>query len=149
MNGSVRALLDAARSGLREAVRPEMLSDHARAQLAAVMDILAKLARMSDWAPVIVREERNALEAAIADVESRAAAAGLSLPPGRAGDDRSAACRDRIRQLSDWVFEAVPPGDVRNQLDAALRAGLRAAVGAERRHVPSTDFSAMTEAKDN
>lgn len=148
MNGSVAALLDAVRRGLRESVQPELGSDHARVQLAAVLDILAKLERMADWAPTIVREEHEALEAAIDDVAFRARAAGLTLPAGHAGTGSLDACRDRIRQLSDWVFDAVPPGELRDRLDAALRAGLRAAVAAERRHVPRTDFSAMTEAKE-
>jgi hypothetical protein len=57
--------------------------------------------------------------------------------------------RDRVRQLSDWVFDAVPPGELRSELDAALSSGLRAAVAAERRRIPRTDFAAMTESKES
>lgn len=147
MNGPVSALLAAARRSLESAVRPELHSDHARSQLAGVLDILAKLERMTDWAPAMLREEQLALQAAVAAVESRAAAAGLALPATPAGDDL-AQWQARSRQLSDWLYDTVPAGALRDELDAALRAGLRAAVAAERRHVPRTDFSAMTESKE-
>lgn len=54
----------------------------------------------------------------------------------------------RIRLLTGWLFDTVPPGPQRDELDALLRNTLREAVAAERRHVPRTDFSSMTESKE-
>ena len=147
MNGPVSALLAAARRALEVAVRPELASDHARSQLAGVLDILAKLERMSDWAPAMLQDEQQALQVAVAAVEARAAAAGLALPAPPAGDGL-ALWQARSRQLSDWLYDHVPAGALRDEIDATLRAGLREAVAAERRHVPRTDFSAMTASKE-
>lgn len=150
MNGPVSALLQAAQRSLLDAVRPELHSDHARSQLAGVLEILAKLERMTDWAPVMLREEQQALDAAAARFEAKAAEAGLVLPgaaPGGAG--ARAASQARCRQLSDWLYDTQAPGPLRDALDACLRVGLREAVAAERRHVPRTDFTAMTESKES
>jgi len=149
MIGTVSALLEAARRSLRDAVQPELRSDHARSQLAGAMDILSKLERMADWAPVMLREESAALQQCIAAFEARAVAAGLVLPNGStAPDDPLASIQARMRQLSDWLFDDVPEGSLRNELDALMRAGLREAVAAERRHVPRADFSSMTESRE-
>lgn len=148
MIGPVPALLEAACRGLREAVQPELQTDHARSQLAAVLDILSKLAHMTDWAPHILREEDQALAAGIAAVQARAAAQGHTFP-ARAVDPAAAdAQADRARVLSDWIFETVPAGAQRDEYEQLLRHALRAAVAAERRHVPRSDFSAMTSSKE-
>lgn len=147
MNGSVASLLSAARRGLMESVAPELSSPHARSQLAATLDILSKLERMADWSPTIGREEGEALQATAAAVHRLAAEAGLDLP-ARVPDSLEGE-RERIRQQCDWLFAADLPAAERARLDAAMRAGLRAAVAAERRHVPRTDFSAMTGAKED
>lgn len=145
---SVAGLLAAAQRGLRQAVQPELQSDHARAQLAAVQDILSKLERMADWSAVIPREEQEALAQGIAAFEQQAHAAGLVLPaPAEAGDSLDAA-QARTRQLTDWLYASVPAGAKRDALDRVLHDALRQAVAAERRHVPRTDFSAMTESKE-
>lgn len=150
MSIQVSSLLAVARQGLLQAVRPELHSDYARSQLAAVMDILSKLERMADWSSVIQREEREALDATAAAVQVHADSLGLAsqMPAATAADDTVEASRDRARQLTDWVFETLPPGAARDEFDKRLREGLRNAVAAERRHVPRTDFSTMTDSKE-
>ena len=51
MNGSLPALVEALRRALREEVAPDVAGDHARTQLAAVVDILGKLEAMIVWSP--------------------------------------------------------------------------------------------------
>jgi len=51
MNFSLAALFQGARRALAEGVMPETTSDHARAQLAGVLDILGKLEGMVVWSP--------------------------------------------------------------------------------------------------
>lgn len=149
MNITVAALLQAARRSLAEAVRPELQSDHALSQLAAVQDVLGKLERMADWASVIATEEAAALASGLAAFETRAADAGLVCPFAAPGSVASLAdLKARSRECADWLFTTVPPGALRDELDALLRAALREAVAAERRHVPRTDFSAMTGSKE-
>jgi hypothetical protein len=150
MNTDAAALLAAARRALQAAVRPELHSDHARSQLAGVLDILAKLERMTDWAPALLDDEACLLAQAEHALAQRAATHGLALPPSDEGvplHPRQAR-HSRARQLSDWVFDTVPAGPAQRDLEALWRAGLHEAVRAERRHVPRTDFSAMTESKE-
>jgi len=149
VNGSAAALLEAARRALREAVLPELHSDHARSQLAGAMDILAKLERMTEWTPAILRGEADALARGTAAFEARAAALGLQPPRATAEDDCLETRRAHARALSDWLYDAVTDRIARAELDALLRASLREAVAAERRHVPRTDFSSMTGSRED
>jgi hypothetical protein len=144
MNGSVPALLSAARRALVQTVQPALQDEHARSQLAAIIDLLAKLERLADWSPAVVQEERGALMAAVAKVQATAAAAGVSAPHLNDSQDSVEAARALVRKLSDWAFDEVAPGPVQEQLERELREGLRAAVAAERRHVARTDFSKLT-----
>ncbi|MBS0449984.1 MAG: hypothetical protein JSS14_01610 [Proteobacteria bacterium] len=144
----VGALLAAAQQGLKQAVQPELQSDHGRAQLAAVLDILSKLERMVDWSGAMLHEEEAALAHGIVAFEQRARLAGMRLPAAPQEADPLEAARARSRQLADWLFGTVPAGATLDALDGLLRGALRQAVAAERRHVPRTDFSAMTESKE-
>lgn len=149
MNATPTGLLEAARRALREAVRPMLADEHARTQLAAVDDILSKLQRMTAWRPALLQEEADALRQGEALFTARALALGLVPPPAAGEADAPDAPQARARQLSDWLYDHVPPGAGRDELDALLRAALRQAVAAERRHIPRTDFSAMTGSKDD
>lgn len=151
MNAAVPELLRAAARVLRERVAPELRSDLARGQLAAVLDVLGKLERMTDWSSAIVDEEQAALDALAAQVETCLVGAGLAASPDPAGPGAVPVerARERVRALIDRAFDAVPPGDLRERVDGLLRDGLRDAVAAERRHVPRMDFSAMTGSKED
>lgn len=148
MNTTPAALLEAARRALRDAVRPVLADEHARTQLAAVDDILSKLQRMTAWQPALEREEGDALREGEAQFTERALALGFA-PPAPIDAGAADASQQRARQLSDWLYDSVPAGAARDELDALLRAALRQAVAAERRHIPRTDFSAMTGSKDD
>ena len=146
MSGTVASLLQAVRRSLREAVQPELSSDHARSQLAGAADILSKLEKMTDWSAAMRCEEQHALEDGISAVMQRAAAKGIVLPPpsDASSDNTLSASHARMRQLIDWSFDANLEASVRREIDALLRRALRDAVAAQRRRVLPTDFSSMT-----
>jgi hypothetical protein len=150
MNMALPALLEALRRSLRETVQPELRSDHARSQLAGVLDILGKLERMTDWLPAIEQEEHDALVKGLDAVAKLAAAAHVSLPSGPepATGNATEACRERLRRLSDWLFEAELAPAIRNEMDALARAALRESIAAQRRRIPRTDFSSMTASSE-
>jgi hypothetical protein len=146
MNIPLPALIEALRCSLRDAVQPELQSDHARSQLAGVVDILGKLERMADWLPAVAREEQAALDDGLHAVASLAASADVSLPDGArpmAGDTPERT-QERLRLLSDWLFEADIALDLRNEMEARLRSALRASLAAQRSLIPRADFSSMT-----
>ena len=160
MTQSLAALLESMRRSLRADIRPELSSDHARTQLAGVVDILAKLESMISWAPDPMRERLDLIDAGCAAIERRAAEAGHAAPGGWV---RSSTCElhrqvdveqalgraeQRLAALTDWLFadgSALPPG-LRRELDQLLRDTLRSALAVERRLTPRADFSSMTGA---
>jgi hypothetical protein len=147
MTGSPSDLIAALRRTLDDAVRPALGTDPSRQQMAAVIETLAKLERMVDWSASIRAEERAALMRGNAAFRARAASAGLAAPDPAPGNDLEVARAD-ARCLTDWLLAAVPTGAQREQLDSMLRAAMREAVAAERRHIPRADFSAMTQSKE-
>jgi enamine deaminase RidA (YjgF/YER057c/UK114 family) len=163
MNQSLPGLLEGICRSLREDVQKELTTDHARTQLAGVLDILDKLERMIVWSPDAMRERLEAMRAGAAGIEARAVAAGFSPPAGAVVEVSGAPARPLLQAdlehamrqsdqhfaaLTDWLFDdasALPP-DLRSELDAQLRVTLAAALRIERRLVPRADFSSMTGA---
>jgi hypothetical protein len=119
MKPTPQQLIDGVRSRLREVIAPELVSDHARAEIRRVMAVL----RDVDWndAAFITMRENVALEGILADVNAwieadaaRAQALGLTSTPGSIAADsprsfaecdaRNRACRaalaGMIRALS-------------------------------------------------
>jgi hypothetical protein len=159
MNQSLHALVGSIRRSLREEILPELASDHARSQLAGVLDILGKMESMVVWSPDVTREQLVLLDACIVDAMTRIEATGLGGPAGMKpasavathADQATleAALRDaeqRFARLTDWLFDAPQdlPAALRDELHALLRTTLRNTLKAQRRLVPSADFSAMT-----
>lgn len=150
MNTDLARLIEALRRTLDEAVAPELSSDFARGQLAAVHDILGKLAGMTVWDPAALQEQAKALHAGLARFAERAAQAGVALPSaapeGEAADLNAA--QARVRELTDWLDAQANalPADLIAELDAILRDTLREELRLQRKRIPLTDFSAMTAA---
>jgi hypothetical protein len=158
MNQSLEALVGSMRRALREEILPELLSDHARSQLAGVLDVLGKIESMVVWSPDVVREQLDLLDACLSQAADRITAMGLAAPAGTAPAARAhpatqaalqAALADaerRFARLTDWLF--VPPADLpaplADELHELLRTALRNTLKAQRRLVPSADFSSMT-----
>lgn len=150
MNTDLASLIEALRRALDQAVAPELRSDHARGQLAAVHDILGKLAGMTVWDPEAQQAQARALLGGSETFVACASRAGLTPPPGGAGTDLPGA-EARIRTLTDWLDqqEAALPAPLTDELDAILRQTLREQLRIDRKRIPLTDFSAMTAgAKD-
>jgi hypothetical protein len=158
MNQSLDALMGSMRRALREEILPELQSDHARSQLAGVLDVLGKVERMVVWSPDVAREQLALLEACLSQATQRIAAAGADAPPGIAPAGPAptetqaallAALADaerRFGRLTDWLFSpptALPAGCAED-LHGLLRTALRNTLKAQRRLVPSADFSSMT-----
>ncbi|MBL0918635.1 MAG: hypothetical protein IBJ14_08035 [Hydrogenophaga sp.] len=145
MNTDLARLIEALRRALNDAVAPELSSDHARGQLAAVHDILGKLAGMTVWDPQALQAQAAALRSGNLAFEARAADAGLTLPAGDAGTDLPGA-EARTRALTDWLDQqgAALPAPLAAELDAILCQALREQLRIERKRIPLTDFSAMT-----
>ncbi|WP_439589019.1 hypothetical protein [Hydrogenophaga sp.] len=146
MNTDLAKLIEALRRALNDAVAPELSSDHARGQLAAVHDILGKLAGMTVWDPRALEAQAQALREGHERFAAHAAQAGLTVPAAdNAGTDLTSE-EARNRQLTDWLDQQEPhvPAPLAAELDAILRQALREQLRIERKRIPLTDFSAMT-----
>lgn len=158
MNQSLEALMGSICRALREEILPELQSDHARSQLAGVLDVLGKVESMVVWSPDVTREQLDLLEACLAQAVALIAAAGHTGPAGIAPASPAkpttqaalqAALVDaerRFARLTDWLFS--PPGgltqSLSEELHELLRTALRNTLKAQRRLVPNADFSSMT-----
>jgi len=147
MNTDLARLIEALRRTLNDAVAPELNSDFARGQLAAVHDILGKLAGMTVWDPDALQAQARALIDGNQRFAERAVRAGLALPGGGDAADLDAV-QARTRALTDWLDEQGPSlsPELAAELDAILRQALREQLRVERQRIPLTDFSAMTAA---
>lgn len=151
MNSPLPELIGAIRRTLRDAVAPELASDYARGQLAAVDDILGKLAGMTVWSPEADEAQAQALHAGIERFRARAAALAShgALPlPGDAGLPGLRAAEADIASLIDWLdaAQAVLDAPAFAELDEILRLALREQLRVQRKRIPLTDFGAMTAA---
>lgn len=158
MNQSLEALMGSMRRALRDEILPELRSDHARSQLAGVLDVLGKVESMVVWSPDVTREQLELLDACLAQAAARITAAGHTRPTGMAPASPAkpatqaalqAALADaehRFARLTDWLFSP-PQGlsmTLRDELHELLRTALRNTLKAQRRLVPNADFSSMT-----
>jgi hypothetical protein len=153
MKQSLPELVRAARIALGEAVQPELSSDHARSQLAGVLDILAKLERMVVWSPEALREQAQLLQGGCDAFNARLAAEGmrlpaLSIPVDAPAQAQARAAEAHVMQLTDWLFDPshVIADATRTDLDRILQQALRQALIVERKLIPLTDFTAMSTA---
>lgn len=158
MNQSLEPLMGSIRRALREEILPELASDHARSQLAGVLDVLGKVESMVVWSPDVSREQLDLLETCLSQAAERIAAAGHAAPAGFAPaprviplkhTDLQAALADaerRFARLTDWLFSSPAglPALCIEELHGLLRTTLRHTLKAQRRLVPSADFSSMT-----
>ena len=151
MNSELLALFRSMIASLHANVRPHVASEHARLQLAAVLDVLGKLQGMTCWSPDALHEQAEALQAGTRAFEAHAAEACVELPvPPQGGPGGLPRAEARAVQLADWLFEnPTLPAPLRTELDALLRAALRQQLLAERKRTPLTDFSAMTASADD
>lgn len=158
MNQSLEALMESMRRALRDEILPELASEHARSQLAGVLDVLGKVERMVVWSPDVTREQLDVLENCLSQAVILIAAAGHAAPDGLA--DAAPGSREtqialqtaladaerRFALLTDWLFSP-PPGispPLGDELHALQRTTLRNTLKAQRRLVSSADFSSMT-----
>lgn len=158
MNQSLEALVGSMRRALREDILPELTSDHARSQLAGVLDVLGKLESMVVWSPDVAREQLELLETCLSKAANLIADAGQAGPAGAVPAVRSAPvthaalqagladAERRFALWADWLFapqKDLPP-PVSDALHELLRTALRNTLKAQRRLVSSADFSSMT-----
>jgi hypothetical protein len=153
VNTDLPRLIEAIRRTLRDAVAPELTSDYGRGQMAAVQDILGKLAGMVVWEPDAQEAQAQALRAGCEEFRSRASRAGLvvAMEAAPAAPGPGAALLEaeaEVRRLIDWLNECGGSLDdaVRAELDAILCQMLREQLRVERKRIPLTDFGAMTAA---
>jgi len=154
MNFSLAALFQGARRALTEGVLPDTTSDHARAQLAGVLDILGKLEGMVVWSPQAQAQQLVALKHGCGAFAARAAEASEAVPAftaveGAGIDDELRAAEAQVMQLTNWLFDSsrVLDANVREELDAILRDAMREQLRVERKMIPLTDFASMTATK--
>ena len=141
-------LLEAARLALADDVLPEIISDHARSQLAGVLDILSKFERTVTWSTDNLLERQKIIEAGLAAITECANRAGYPPPPppllaatvsplSRQSDFEQAVNRaeQQLSGMADWLFGSgtALPSDLRNEVDAILRQTLRDDLIVERR----------------
>ncbi|MES2631336.1 MAG: hypothetical protein V4669_00115 [Pseudomonadota bacterium] len=130
---------------------PDTTTDHARTQLAGVLDILGKLEAMVVWSPEAQRQQLAALERGLDAFARRAAQAGETVAI-RSTDETAIPevqlrlAESQVMRLTDWLFEPTRKLDAntRNELDAILRDAMREQLRIERKMIPLTDFSSMT-----
>jgi hypothetical protein len=153
MNIAFARLVEALRLTLQENVQPELRSDHARGQLAAVQDILGKLAGMAVWSPDAAAQQAQVASRACADVKERLVQAGVELrlpvlvSTGESGEALTDA-EAHLIQLTDWLFDegAALPDPVSAAVHSILRQAMRQQLIIQRKLIPLTDFGAMTAA---
>lgn len=154
MEMSVVGVMEAMRSSLAGAVLPELQTDHARGQLAGVLDVMGKLERMMDWAPAMLQEEARPLQDVLVAVTARLAASGHPLPTEISAGEREdalALCENRVRDLCDWLFEQEGvslPRPLRDELHAMLSAAMRQSLTGQRNRIPRADYSSMTSSSE-
>ena len=158
MNQSLEALMASMRRALRDEILPELASEHARSQLAGVLDVLGKVERMVVWSPDVTREQLDLLEDSLSQAVALIAAAGHAAPEGLAEAAPArretqiallaalAGAERRFALLTDWLFSASGgiPAPLADELHALQRTTLRNTLKAQRRLVSSADFSSMT-----
>jgi hypothetical protein len=158
MNQPLEALMGSIRRALRDEILPELVSDHARSQLAGVLDVLGKIESMVVWSPDVAREQLDLLDTCLSHAAACIAAVGHAEPEGVAPVTRVipatqtellAALADaehRFARFTDWLFSPPEwlPAPLRDELHDLLRTALRNTLKAQRRLVPSADFSSMT-----
>jgi hypothetical protein len=173
VNQSLPALVDGLLRSLREVVLPELQSDHARGQLAGVLDVLGKFERLLVWSPDLLRSQLETVQTGCSDIIARAAAAGVVVPtaigpesitqpnlksatgstteptsmPLQQADLELALieAEQRLIALTDWLFEPsnALTTDIRVELDRLMRETLRSTLMSERRLITRADFTAM------
>ena len=153
MNISLCQLTLALRCALEENVKPELQTDYARSQLAAVQDILGKLERMAVWSPDVQAQQVNVLLQACADFKATAVRLGvdLRLPEALLSGTDGTSLRDaeaQLMQFTDWLFDSgeTLARPINSELDRILRQALREQLVIQRKLIPLTDFGAMTSA---
>jgi hypothetical protein len=153
MNIALSQLVQALRRTLDDNVRPELHTDHARGQLAAVQDILGKLETMAVWSPDAVAQQTAVLLQACADFRAAVAHAGVDLrlpetSPASRDDEALQGAEMQLMQLTDWLFDAgaALARPLQAELDAILRQAMREQLVIQRKLIPLTDFGAMTSA---
>ena len=158
MNQSLEALMGSIRRALQDEILPELESDHARSQLAGVLDVLGKIESMVVWSPDVTREQLELFEGCLVQAATRIAAEGHAMPAGMAASSSSppltqaalesalADAERRFGLLTDWLF--APPAGLSvtfsSELHDLLSTTLRNTLKAQRRLVSSADFSSMT-----
>ena len=149
MNGPLAPVVRSLSRALRESVLPELQTDHARSQLAGVLDILSKLESMSDWLGEMQDDEEAALRQGLTAIAARARQAQVE-PPREVPDGAQAlaAAQQHARDIADWLLNPELAPALRSELDGMLLASLRQAALAQRRRIPRTDFSSMTASSD-
>lgn len=154
MNFSLAALFQGARRALAEGVLPETTSDHARAQLAGVLDILGKLEGMVVWSPQAQAQQMLSLKRGCEAFAARAVEAGETAPAYAVEenvgiDDQLLGVEAQLMRLTDWLFDPSRALDekTRKELDAILRDAMREQLRVERKMIPLTDFASMTATK--
>ncbi|NPC54980.1 hypothetical protein [Caenimonas soli] len=155
MNFSLTALFQGARRALAEDVLPATTSDHARTQLAGVLDILGKLEGMVVWSPEAQQRQLDALLRGCAAFAAHAAKAGEVTPAFAQGsnagiDEQLRVAEAQVMRLTDWLFNPTRTLDAnaRRELDAILREAMREQLRVERKMIPLTDFASMTAAAE-
>ena len=156
-------LLEGLRRALLNSIAPELHTDFARGQLAAVHDILGKLTRMTVWDPCALQAEADALHEGNKKFVQCLERAGLALTPesdsgfeleapasrveGSKTNDLIIA-EARTRQLIDWLdaHTGSLSRGIASELHAILQHALREQLRVQRQRIPLTDFSAMTTA---
>ena len=149
MNIALSQLIEALRRSLADEVGPELSTDHARGQLAAVQDILGKIERMAVWSPDAATQQVSVLAQGCAAFVDRLKQAGIELESFEPSADADLhAVEARVLQLTDWLFDAgsTLPRPLRDDLDAILRQAMRQQLLVQRKLIPLTDFGAMTSA---
>lgn len=153
MNIELSKLIEALRRTLHDNVQPELHTDHARGQLAAVQDVLTKLERMAVWSPDAAAQQARVLSEGCDLFLARLARAGVVLaPPPVAPCDTAQtallAAEAQVMHLTDWLFDAAAdlPPSLHAELDSLLLQTLRQQLTLQRKLIPLTDFGAMTSA---
>ena len=166
MNNSFERLIDGMCATLRQEVLTRLDDGFARGQVFGVINVLNTFKVRADWSAGFLQQQVGAQQQALeaADALMRHAALPTAItpqpaptepPPASASIDQLIAARDdRNRSIGAWLAwldaeRGHLPDALAAQVEAALRAAMRAEVDLELRHSPRPLFAQMSSGRED
>jgi hypothetical protein len=165
MNNSFARLIDGMCATLRQEVLTRLDDGFARGQVFGVINVLNTFKVRADWSAGFLQQQVGAQQQALEAVDALIRCAALPaasappaplepLPPSASIDQLLAARDDRNRSIGAWLAwldaeRGRLPDALAGQVEAALRAAMRAEVDLELKNSPRPLFAQMSSGRED